>query len=370
MTVRPSLLPPDTTRARQFAAMTRPRGSTLAADTDRAVAPSLRSAVFALNPNRAERRWGTVSVDVEMAQRAVEARRELEARASMQRPRKHLAAVAENGSADATTGVDRRGGDAAVAARESHPAGGGRRQRPVATRRTGVGRPAARRSGTPAARRSGSSSASPASGPVSHPAATTSEAPAPRRFRSGVATAEVRTSRERAASQVSPASSVRKIEVGRSIDVGAVDGATALAPVPQLRWDARGAAGKRAPVREPRADLRVARPPRLPSTPRQRRLRFGFLLSSAFVLLFGVFSSAIALHATLAKNQLLLDEVRVKVTVAERLNQRLRVEVAGLEAPAHVIGKASELGLVPADRVTFVSATVPASSTEESGATS
>jgi cell division protein FtsL len=358
MTVRPSLRPPDTTRALQFAATTRPRGSTLSADTHRAISPSLKSSVFAPNPNRGERRWGTVAVDVEMAQRAVEARREVAARESVQRPRKHLSAVSERGVGDGASESVGRGRDAAVAAREAHPAGGSRRQRPVAARRTGIRSPAPRRSGT---------AARPVAVPVTHSVATNRELASPRRFRSDVATADVRTPGEHSGSPAVPASSVRKLAAGRSVDVGATDGATALAAVPKVRSAARAAEAKRSPVRERRADLRVARPPRIQSTPRQRRLRFGFLVTSAFVLILGVFSSAIALHATLAKNQLVLDEVRAKVTQAERQNQRLRVEVAELEAPAHVIGKASELGLVPADRVTFVSATVPAASAGDPG---
>ena len=47
------------------------------------------------------------------------------------------------------------------------------------------------------------------------------------------------------------------------------------------------------------------------------------------------------------------DKVRVAVGAEERTNQRLRVEVAELEAPAHVIGAANEIGLVSAERVDY-----------------
>ena len=46
--------------------------------------------------------------------------------------------------------------------------------------------------------------------------------------------------------------------------------------------------------------------------------------------------AAVAMHATLAQDQLVLDTNRVKVQQAERVNQHLRVEVAELESPERI----------------------------------
>lgn len=128
-------------------------------------------------------------------------------------------------------------------------------------------------------------------------------------------------------------------------------GATALAPQPEQQPYSR--------IRKPRQvekgaetqpNLRVARPPRrvrrrLVSRPTTALFAIALVLAGAV--------SAIVLHADLAQNQLVLDKLRVEVGAEERTNQRLRVEVAELEAPARLISAATELGLVSAERVDY-----------------
>ena len=66
--------------------------------------------------------------------------------------------------------------------------------------------------------------------------------------------------------------------------------------------------------------------------------------------------AAVAMHATLAQDQLVLDTNRVKVQQAERINQHLRVEVAELESPDRIVAVAASLGMKSPDEVTFMPA--------------
>lgn len=66
--------------------------------------------------------------------------------------------------------------------------------------------------------------------------------------------------------------------------------------------------------------------------------------------------AAVAMHATLAQDQLVLDTGRTRVQRAERVNQHLRVEVAELESPERVVAVAASLGMSSPDEVTFMPA--------------
>ena len=66
--------------------------------------------------------------------------------------------------------------------------------------------------------------------------------------------------------------------------------------------------------------------------------------------------AAVAMHATLAQDQLVLDTGRTQVERAERVNQHLRVEVAELESPERVVAVAVNLGMRSPDEVTFMPA--------------
>ena len=66
--------------------------------------------------------------------------------------------------------------------------------------------------------------------------------------------------------------------------------------------------------------------------------------------------AAVAMHATLAKDQLVLDKGRTSVQQAERANQQLRVQVAELESPERIVAVAASLGMKSPDEVTFMPA--------------
>ena len=129
-------------------------------------------------------------------------------------------------------------------------------------------------------------------------------------------------------------------------------GAAALAAPPRMRAvvdptarrsDVHGRAATRLRV--------VARAPRNP-----RRV-FAMLLVAVLTLMTVVIGfAAVAMHATLAQDQLVLDTNRVKVQQAERINQHLRVEVAELESPDRIVAVAASLGMKSPDEVTFMPA--------------
>ena len=75
------------------------------------------------------------------------------------------------------------------------------------------------------------------------------------------------------------------------------------------------------------------------------------------VLLLVAFSS-VGLHGKLAKNQIVLDKIRSEISVAERANQRLRVEVAELQAPQRIVAEAERMGMAPSSEVEFLDASM------------
>lgn len=80
--------------------------------------------------------------------------------------------------------------------------------------------------------------------------------------------------------------------------------------------------------------------------------------------------AAVAMHATLAQDQLVLDTGRTQVQRAERVNQHLRVEVAELESPERVVAVAVALGMRSPDEVTFMPASGTAVGTAAVGTSS
>jgi hypothetical protein len=69
-----------------------------------------------------------------------------------------------------------------------------------------------------------------------------------------------------------------------------------------------------------------------------------------FVALFGVAVS----HALLIEGQARLDSLDKQVAAEQQRYERLRIERAGLEAPDRIVAEASEMGLVPAGEVTWI----------------
>lgn len=79
--------------------------------------------------------------------------------------------------------------------------------------------------------------------------------------------------------------------------------------------------------------------------------RVGVLLTLLlFVALFGVAVS----HALLIEGQARLDNLDKQVAAEQHRYERLRLQRAALEAPDRIVGEAGEMGLVPAQEVTWL----------------
>jgi cell division protein FtsL len=83
------------------------------------------------------------------------------------------------------------------------------------------------------------------------------------------------------------------------------------------------------------------------------------LIALAVVALVTVAFAAVFMHASLARTQLGIDKLNIEITQAERMNQRLRVQVATLEAPDRIVAVAQELGLEPPRTVRFLPTAAP-----------
>ncbi len=77
------------------------------------------------------------------------------------------------------------------------------------------------------------------------------------------------------------------------------------------------------------------------------------------VALVSIAFAAVFMHASLARTQLSIDKLNIDITQAERMNQRLRVQVATLEAPDRIVSVAQELGLEPPKTVRFLPTAAP-----------
>ena len=159
----------------------------------------------------------------------------------------------------------------------------------------------------------------------------------------------MRTSRPEAPSPASSAAPAARSTGGRKPLVGQSStgehGAAALATVPNVVPDRRQTA-------EVSPRTRIAAVP-APSRNRPIGIITGVVVGG--VLLVVAFSS-VGLHGKLAKDQLLLDKLRAEVTVEERSNQTLRVEVAELQAPQRIVAEAERMGMEPSTEVVFLKA--------------
>lgn len=79
----------------------------------------------------------------------------------------------------------------------------------------------------------------------------------------------------------------------------------------------------------------------------------------AIVALVTIAFAAVFMHASLARTQLGIDKLNIDIAQAERMNQRLRVQVATLEAPDRIVSVAQELGLEPPRTVRFLPTAKP-----------
>jgi cell division protein FtsL len=119
---------------------------------------------------------------------------------------------------------------------------------------------------------------------------------------------------------------------------------------------------KAAPARIPPADRRASGPrrhlqvvtdARVTAVRRRRRLR-GMLVLLGIAMVLSLFALA-AFHAMLASEQASLDRLEERVGDAQARYERLRLDVAELEAPSRIVREAQErLGMVPPEDVTYL----------------
>ncbi len=73
-------------------------------------------------------------------------------------------------------------------------------------------------------------------------------------------------------------------------------------------------------------------------------------------VLLAIGSGAVTMHVALAQTQLNVDRLNIEIEQHQRMNQRLRVEVASLEAPDRVVTVAESLGLQAPQSVRYLAA--------------
>jgi cell division protein FtsL len=134
-------------------------------------------------------------------------------------------------------------------------------------------------------------------------------------------------------------------------------GALALADpdfVPHANPNAQSQSKMAAQPKAAAPSLRVLRGGKTVRTTRKKVL--GAL---AVIALVSIAFAAVFMHASLARTQLSIDKLNIDITQAERMNQRLRVQVATLEAPDRIVSVAQELGLEPPKTVRFLPTAAP-----------
>ncbi len=336
--LRPSQQSRGAERAVAFAANASRRSESLTAATNRSSVSAVASPMVIANPNRTTRRWGTVAV--------------AETSVVRQTANGHAAATQRSRSAHPTAGSLEGSSRAGQSPRQTgaNQNSSGRSNRTDQPSRSNVVAMYPRGSEQAPSRQAPSQQS-----PSSSRQAPSQQSPSPKQGsrsakleRSGRVGQSARTLSSGTAGQRLAQHGARRLGVVAPEVLGPeVVGATALAPQPQTQSYSRISKPKKAKVQ---ADLRVARPPR---QVRRRLLSRPSTTLFAIALVLGGAVSAIVLHADLAKNQLVLDKLRIDVGDQERTNQRLRVEVAELEAPARIINAANELGLVSSELVDY-----------------
>ena len=107
--------------------------------------------------------------------------------------------------------------------------------------------------------------------------------------------------------------------------------------------------------KQPRADLRIVDRPRR-----------GALVTTAFVVaaLFGVLFALVVFHTVMLESQQRLDRLDDDVSAAQSHYEKLRLEVAQLEAPQRLVDAATQkLGMVPAAGTVYLTPSTPAPTT-------
>jgi cell division protein FtsL len=158
---------------------------------------------------------------------------------------------------------------------------------------------------------------------------------------------------------------------GGSPSAGGVGGPT---PAPRRATSAGGAATAVAvapaePEPEQQRHLRVVEAP--VRTPAQRRRRARILLATAASVAVVVAFGLVYLHVVLAQRQFALDKLNAQVQTAQANYQRLRLQVAELGSPQHVISNAEgRLGMSQPTAVTYVTPTTQVPGTSVAPSTS
>jgi len=138
-------------------------------------------------------------------------------------------------------------------------------------------------------------------------------------------------------------------------------GATAAeeVAVPLVHGHGPAAAPGQAPARTAPGPQQPSQP-RLQLVPRQSRLRanrrqllIGLVIAAGAAMCLAL----VALHVLMAENQFGLDRLQQQVTAQQSVYEKLRLEVAELEAPARIIGLAEgRLGMAQPASVTYLPA--------------
>lgn len=118
--------------------------------------------------------------------------------------------------------------------------------------------------------------------------------------------------------------------------------APARAPRPTPRRDSAAAP---APARRP--ELYVVDAP-------SRKVRTSAVFAVATVVVFGALLTAASFHSLLVSGQVRLDDLNRQIRVEQEELQNNRLALASSQSPERIALEASRLGLVPADRQTWI----------------
>ena len=100
--------------------------------------------------------------------------------------------------------------------------------------------------------------------------------------------------------------------------------------------------------------------PQLSAVPPLRPSRkTGLLAGFVIALMFGVLLGAVMLNSKLITGQQELDRLDRDIARSEAAHERLRLRVAELESPEHIVSAAQDRGMVPAASTVWVIPVVP-----------
>lgn len=102
-----------------------------------------------------------------------------------------------------------------------------------------------------------------------------------------------------------------------------------------------------APGRAPRPELYVVAAP-------GRRARTGAVLAVATVVVFGAVLAAAVFHSLLVSGQVRLDDINTRIRTEQDQLQRDQLRLASSQSPERIALEATRLGLVAADRQTWI----------------